>query len=276
MVFQRRQGQFHKLHREDTERPRYHFCLATICHTLITGTEILKQPMHTSVALEKKDFGDFSVQEGLHIGIVVKDFRSIVAHAETLHVDIEAKYSQGNRPMQMTYRSGGLSAEFTLMTRGHAEDLPSSATQTPRRDLSVRPASEAPQSSRGSTAPAPTEDAATMRPPQKKARLRDDHADEDRGAESSRNSPPAPSASINPNSLFIPDDNDQQWDEPDYNSNPDLVMWDTGSEVPSASTSMRRIQDSTTVSYQAGSDRRLTDDGIAPTQRLSQVRGLFD
>ena len=232
--------------------------------------------MHTSVALEKKDFGDFNVQEGLHIGIVVKDFRSIVAHAETLRVEIEAKYSHGNRPMQMTYRSGGLSAEFTLMTRGHAEDLPSSATQTPRRDLSVQPASEAPYSSRGSTAPAPTDDAATMRPPQKKARLRDDHGERDIGVDMSRNSPPAPSASINPNSLFIPDDNDQQWDEPDYNSNPDLVMWDAGSEVPSASTSMRRIQDSTTVSFQAGSDRRLTDDGIAPTQRLSQVRGLFD
>ena len=232
--------------------------------------------MHTSVALEKKDFIDFNVQEGLHIGIVVKDLRSIVTHAETTHADVEARYSTGGRPLQIAYLVGGVHSEFTLMTRGHSEEALDGMAPTPRRDLSVRPASTN-GSARESSIAGMTQTVEPMRPPQKKARLTDARSDNDKGTDVPRQSPPAPSASINPNSLFIPDDNDQQWDEPDYGVNPDVVMWDNASDIPSASTSARRIQDSATTSFQTASDRRLLEiDGIVPTQRLSQVRGLFD
>ena len=46
--------------------------------------EILKQPVHTSVAIDTKDFGEFMVEEKLHVAISAKDFKAIVTHADTL------------------------------------------------------------------------------------------------------------------------------------------------------------------------------------------------
>ena len=240
------------------------------------GREILKQPMHTSVALERKDFNDFNVEQGLHIGIIVKDFRSIVAHAETMKVQVGARYSRGNRPMQISYESGGLKAEFTLMTRA-TSDSPSSVsrTSTPARDLSVRPFSVQREIPRQPSIAAIAQTTPGMPPPSARPPRPEHNKAPPVSRDNSRDSPPAPSASLNPESLFIPadDDDDRRWDEPSYEEEPDIVTWDN----TSASNSMRRIQDSESESFVSGMGRGAsTFHEIAPTQRLSQVKGLFD
>lgn len=238
------------------------------------GKEVLKQPMHTSVALERKDFNAFNVQEGLHIGIIVKDFRAIVAHAESMRADVSARYSRGNRPMQISYGQGGVTAEFTLMTRSTATNVPNGArNSTPARDLSVRAVSQAPSIARAPSVPATTQTAPSeMPPPATRPTAPSIRPTLSKG--SSNDDAPAPSASLNPDSLFIPaDDEDQQWDEPDYGEEQDIVTWDNAS----ASASIRRIRDSEVESFVSAPDgRRRTFDEIAPTQRLSQVKGLFD
>lgn len=240
------------------------------------GKEILKQPMHTSVALERKDFNAFNVQEGLHIGIIVKDFRSIVAHAETMRADVTARYSQGNRPLQIVYGEGGLTAEFTLMTRATSPNLPNaSRTNTPARDLSVRAVSQAPSLTRDPSVPATTQTAPSEMPPPAARPTRSEVSSRPSLAkDGSTDEAPPPSASLNPDSLFIPDENeDQQWDEPNYEEEQDIVTWDNASE----SASIKRIRDSDSDAYSAPSfNRHRTFDEIAPTQRLSQVKGLFD
>jgi cell cycle checkpoint control protein RAD9A len=258
--------------------------------------------MHTSVAVERKDFNDFNVQEGLHIGTMVKDFRSIIAHAETMRTPVTARYSRGNRPMQISYGEGGLAAEFTLMTRG-STNVPSNASNastrtTPARDLSMRPASrnsETPAATSGSlrASSLPAAGAGSDMPPPARTSLRD--------RESAAQSPLAqadpltsaaavPSASIDPNSLFIPaDEDDRQWDEPNFEQEPDIVTWDnTADNAASTSTSTRRIRDSEIHSFasmqeqeqQQNSRSRVTRSRfpaeIAPTQRLSQFKGIFD
>ena len=239
------------------------------------GREILKQPMHTSVALERKDFNDFNVQEGLHIGIVVKDFRTIVAHADTLRAQVHARYARGNRPMQISYDSDGLSAEFTFMTRATSANVPTgSRSATPARDLSVKPVAMARAVSQEQSVAATTQPVSDMAPPPPRTSFHEPVAQPLFSKSSSRNSLPAPSASLNPDSLFIPaDEDDHQWDEPNYEDEPDIVTWDNAS----ATDSNRRIRDSEAESFQSLPERRPgTFHEIAPTQRLSQVKGLFD
>lgn len=240
------------------------------------GKEILKQPMHTSVALERKDFNAFDVQEGLHIGIIVKDFRAIVAHAETMRADVTARYSRGNRPMQIAYGQTGATAEFTLMTRATSPNLPNpSRAGTPARDLSVRAVSEAPSLTRDPSVPATTQTASSEMPPPASRLPRSAPSKvPSLPQRNSKEEAPPPSASLNPDSLFIPDDNeDQQWDEPNYEEEQDIVTWDNASD----SASIRRIRDSESDSFMTGIEsRRRPYDEIAPTQRLSQVKGLFD
>ena len=228
--------------------------------------------MHTSVALEKKDFDDFNVQEGLHLSIIVKDFRAIIAHAETMRTSVTARYSKGNRPMQFAYDEDGILAQFTLMTRGSSNDVTSATTaSTPARDLSVRPISQPPPSTNAMTRP-PT----TMPPPIARSFTSEATAQAGITKPNGRHSPPAPSASINPASLFIPADDEQQWDEPDYGDQPDHVTWDS-TEPGAGSNSTRLIRDSEPTSFRSFAGQSTEDvPGIPPTQRLSQVRGLFD
>lgn len=250
-----------------------------------SGREILKQPMHTSVALERKDFDGFDVQEGLHIGTMVKDFRAIVAHAEAMRVPVTARYSRGNRPMQISYESNGLIAEFTLMTRGSSNVPSASHASTPAREISMRPASRAPETA---TATEPSTAAASKRlgasaempPPAARTSFRDTAHPLPVGSVS-RDNAPAPSASINPDSLFIPaDDDDQQWDEPNFGEEADIVTWDNTAEDVSASSSVRRLRDSESHSFAQQQEQeqhvRSFPHEIAPTQRLSQVHGIFD
>jgi cell cycle checkpoint control protein RAD9A len=232
--------------------------------------EILKHPMHTSVVLERKDFDDFNVQEGLHLSIIVKDFRAIIAHAETMRASVAARYSRGNRPMQFTYEEDGVLAQYTLMTRGSSDVPRGTAASTPARDLSVRPTLQPPPSSTTTTQPP-----AIMPPPIARSFNREPIDQAAVAKSNGRNSPPAPSASINPESLFIPADDEQQWDEPDYGDQADHVTWDSN-ELGTGSHSTRLIRDSEPTSFR--SVDRSTDDvqGIDPTQRLSAHKGLFD
>ncbi|KAK5237722.1 hypothetical protein LTR99_000343 [Exophiala xenobiotica] len=253
-----------------------------------SGKEILKQPMHTSVALERKDFASFNVQEGLHIGTMVKDFRAIVAHAESMRAQVTARYSRGNRPMQISYEDNGVLAEFTLMTRGTTNVPNAASASTPARDLSLRPLSRPPDSpvtNPTSALPAGSRppDAASMPPPARTSFRDRDVAPQTLSKSQSGESAPLPAGSLNPESLFIPDDDDHQWGEPNFEEEPDIVTWDNTADEVSASSS-RHIRDSELHSFASMQDqdrrsalkRSRFPQEIAPTQRLSQVRGIFD
>lgn len=265
------------------------------------GRDIFKQPMHTSVAIERKDFNDFSVREGLHVGIIVRDFRAIVSHADALEASVTARYSRGNRPMQVVYQVDGILCEFTLMTRGPPANVSSAAvgtrTSTPARDLSVRPAQGTQPQNTGQRLVdrdlTPTLSATIMPPPA--ANLSPGHtARSPQPAQSipvntnaqqafPTGSPPAPSASLDQHSLFFPAGEDEHfWDEHDNLTveQEDFVTWDASGRGSVPSEVARRIRDTEpTTSLQrsrTGNREARNVQGIAPTQRLSQLKGLFD
>lgn len=264
------------------------------------GRDIFKQPMHTSVTIERKDFSDFNVQEGLHVGIVVRDFRAIVSHADVLGANVNARYSRGNRPMQIVYEGDGVLCEFTLMTRGQsasATSAGSTRTNTPARDLSVRPA-QRPQAqtttpSRVGSDPTPTNSATIMPPPAATISSKDAMGPPkpiqststivkpDRGVRDG--SPKAPSASLDQNSLFVPAGEDERfWDghDDDAAEQEDFVTWDAsgrGSVLSEAGRRIRDIDPATSLQARGPIKGDIPNlQGIAPTQRLSQLKGLFD
>ncbi|KAL2443331.1 hypothetical protein ABEF95_012404 [Exophiala dermatitidis] len=82
-----------------------------------------------------------------------------------------------------------------------------------------------------------------------------------------------------------------QWDAPNFEEEPDIVTWDNTADEGSAPSSTRRIRDSALHSFasmqeqERGQEQRRRAEQvsrsrfpheIAPTQRLSQVRGIFD
>ena len=188
-------------------------------------TDILKQPLQTSITIDNLDFDNFKVEEQLHIGISVKDFKAIVTHAETLKTSITALYSFPTRPMQLSYHEHGLQCDFTLMTIGDYRG--SSVTPAPAavRQMSPTLVERAPSlqpTIKTAVRPKPT----TMPPPSQ--RLSRSFTKEPQSQRMQRPSPPPPKASLDPESLFLPaeEDDDRIWGERNYDDEQDTLGWD--------------------------------------------------
>lgn len=165
-------------------------------------------------------------------------------HAETLKSSIQAQYSIPTRPMQLSYHEDSMHCEFTLMTIGDYRS--SSATPTPvsRRNLPTAPIGQrqSQQSSRQVTRNEDlhVNDAArnrVMPPPAQPASrsftgdpsMRSNSRSVEQGHASqrrSRPSPPPPKASVDPESLFLPADDDEPWDERNFEDEEDTLGWD--------------------------------------------------
>lgn len=204
----------------------------------------MKQPLQTSIAIDTLDFEDFNVEDMVHIGISVKDFKAVVMHAETLKTSITALYSYPTRPMQLYYQEKGLLCEFTLMTIGDYRsssitpapamvhnssaaainrassttsiDAGPSIAQTENR-FSHRDSAQGHQKDLNKSMPPPP-------PPSSRSFTR-----EPPSQRPTRPSPPPPKASLDPESLFLPpeEDEERKWGERTFEEDEDTLGWDS-------------------------------------------------
>lgn len=188
--------------------------------------DVLKRPLRTSVTIDNLDFDRFEVEEGMHIGITVKDFKTITQHAESLKTNITAFFSYPTRPMQLTYSENGMQCDFTLMTIGEYHGPSATPTPAPSRQPSAAPAKQQPPTRQSSAAPLLQRKSGGMLPPSepiRKPSIKEPLASQ----RVQRPSPPPPKASLDPDSLFVHqyDDEDRQWGERNYEEEEDTVGW---------------------------------------------------
>ncbi|KAI9689775.1 MAG: hypothetical protein M1822_009657 [Bathelium mastoideum] len=245
---------------------------ASFTEKIMEGKEILKQPLHTAVSIDIKDFEEYSAEEKIHIIISVKDFKAIASHAESLGVALRAQYSQPNRPLQFSYSTGGMKCEFTLMTTGNSRSssIPrqtEAATERAQTRSSEAPSTRSTNRSTGRSELAPSA-APASRVMSRQRNL----------GSASRAVPLRPDPDSN--SLFVPAaDDDSRWQPlEEQEEHGDYLGWDASDERDSALQSHfgsnRRVAG---LDGQGGPDIPVVPtDGVEPTQRVSQIRGLFD
>ena len=177
------------------------------------------------MAIDTLDFEDYSVEEKIHIGITIKDFKAVVMHAETLKASITALFSRPGRPMQLAYSEHGMQCEFTLMTIG--EYRGGSVTPSPAlaRNKSVTPSDR--QTSHEPSAQDNRRQTKNSMPPPVQWASRS-FTREPPSQRPPRPSPPPPKASLDEESLFVPVDNDDDriWDERNLIEEEDTLGWD--------------------------------------------------
>ncbi|OQE81746.1 hypothetical protein PENNAL_c0039G01146 [Penicillium nalgiovense] len=253
------------------------------------GKEVLKHPVHTSVAADKRDFQEYLVEENMHVAINLKDFKAVVAHAETANATVTARYTRPCKPLQLEYRFEGVNAEFTVMTRGQAdsEEVPTSTRGTIPRQTpapipisAIRSRDTRPSVTPSTQMPPPPPRSRSIRP------LNGSSTQENLSHQKpSADRPVASGLSMEFDSLFVPADDDRQWDEMNEEEEEeeeeepqDILGWDASGTQDAFGASIRDTEPS--FSKQDGSRAEEADDemGLPPTQRLSQVRqyGLFD
>ncbi|KAI1393343.1 Rad9-domain-containing protein [Hypoxylon trugodes] len=269
------------IHSEDDETVNF------TCFTekVKNGEEVLKKPLHTSITVERDEFEDFVVEEDkLHIVISVKDFRAIIQHAGFLGSQISAHYSIPSKPMQLKYDGDGIKCEFLLMTVGD-RGAPGQKAKKARGSAKgpKPPQLEAATSRAASHAPTP----APQLPPPKSQALRPDPVPSLRPSISiNRPSQRPPPATFESESLFVPQDDEQQWEPVNVGEDEDgeenaRLEWDVSGDFHAPATSMRSI-----AANQGAEEGRPENPAIAedlslshidPTQPLTQARkfGLF-
>lgn len=190
--------------------------------------DVLKQPLQTSITIDNLDFDIFAVEEKLHIGISVKDFKAIVSHAETLKATIKALYSFPTRPLLLSYEENGMQCEFTLMTIGDYRGDAATPAPTASRQLSAAPSTTTvePDLARQSSNQVVHPQFSTAMPPPSHPASRNFFR-EPGSQRAQRPSPPPPKASLDPDSLFLPgyEDEDRQWGERNYDDEEDTLGW---------------------------------------------------
>lgn len=167
----------------------------------------------------------------LHIIISVKDFKAIVAHAGILDTEVSAAYSYPSRPMQLKYNGEGMRSEFILMTIGDYR----ATSITPMRDTSrsnpvttvARQHLETPSS------PKMIRLAESMPPPPRS--VAPSVVWQDSRAPALRPSPPPPRPTLDSDSLFLPDDDeDRRWDPSTYDDDDEEILgWDASADAVS-------------------------------------------
>ncbi|KAJ0387453.1 hypothetical protein COL922a_002275 [Colletotrichum nupharicola] len=246
------------------------------------GDEVLKKPLHTSIAIEVDEFEDIEVEENLRIVISVKDFRAIIQHAGIAGTHLSAKYSAPARPIQFAYQGDGINCEFLLMTVGERGN-PGQKTKRGRAGSKAPPRPQqqleaAAGSRRQSAAPSepPEQPAAQIMPPPPPAAS----AARTGAARTSlfdlRPSQRPPPASIRSEGLFVDDD---QWepvrDEEDEEAEEDARLeWDHSNQPNQSIMHLDRGA----TQYDGEIDPAPESSaGLAPTQPLDDVRrlGLF-
>ncbi|PWY73646.1 DNA repair protein rad9 [Aspergillus heteromorphus CBS 117.55] len=250
------------------------------------GKEILRQPVHTSVAIDKTDFDYYLAEDRLHVVIYLKDFKAAIAHADTVDSMITARFTRPCRPLQFAYEFEGVRAEYTLMTRGEAPmDGTPSSSRAVAPQLSARQTPAPVQASQRNTAP----DTRQMPPPPRSRSVRpltgstrasqsnaesgshaESHAESHTEAHTESQRPPQPSMEFD--SLFVPADDDRQWDVPNEEDEApaeDELGWDATGEQTSMGPGLRDTEPGLAETSHEEEEMR-----IPPTQRMSQLHGL--
>ena len=163
------------------------------------------------------------MEEKLHIGISVRDFKAIVTHAETLKTTIRALYSRPTRPILLSYQEHGMLCEFTLMTIGEYRSGSITPMPSTTRDRSSRPSTR--DEVARLPAPEPGHLESEAMPPPSQAASRS-FVRETTIQRPVRPLPPRPKASIDHESLFLPNDDEEErrWSERNYDE--DELGWD--------------------------------------------------
>ena len=145
-------------------------------------------------------------------------------HAVALKTTISAQYSGSGRPMQLAYSESGMQCKFILMTSGNA------------RGALVKPA---PMNSRTSASQSRTTGNSRVLPLHQRGQQTNPErtkstpsAPQDNGRDSAsqraqRPSPPAPRASINEESLFVMDEDEEEqvWGERNFEEDEGELKW---------------------------------------------------
>lgn len=162
------------------------------------------------------EFDEIEIPEKLHIIVSVKDFRNVLHHAQLTSGELAASYSNPGRPMKLSYRGDGILCEYILMTVGERDAAGQRGTKRARGANQAKPAAPRAELEAASVTPSNQANFAVpgpSRPPAGTAAAQQKTPARPRQSQFQIRPPPLPPPStLRSESLFVAQDEDQQWE----------------------------------------------------------------
>lgn len=175
------------------------------------------------------DFYEFNAKEKMHIAISVKDFKSVVLHADTLRTVVSAAYSIPTQPLQLSYEMEGMYCEYTLMTTGDSKGIP-----LPEQSVPTEKAGSAAKSRSAQSTTVDHRIGLDDMPPPSTLRGGTLRRSRPPGTAKHPASPKANGAGSD--SLFVPvEDSDDRWEPANYHEGEETLGWNASADNVSLS-----------------------------------------
>lgn len=165
------------------------------------------------------EFDVIEVPQKLHIIVSVKDFRNILHHAQLTSGELAACYSNPGRPMKLSYRGDGILCEYILMTVGEKDATGQRGAKRARGANQAKPAAPRPEleaaastSSNRANSAAPSASSSRLLPAGNPAAQPKTPARPRQSQFQIRPPPLPPPSTLRSESLFVAQDEDQQWE----------------------------------------------------------------
>lgn len=95
--------------------------LTSFTEGIVNDKEILKQPIHTSISIDHKEFESMEVDEQVQLTFGLREFKSLGMLCDLLGTDLSLYYSDAGKPLLVDFEKDGMTGEFVVATTADGE-----------------------------------------------------------------------------------------------------------------------------------------------------------
>lgn len=95
--------------------------LTSFTEGIMNEKEVLKQPIHTSISIDNREFDSMEVNEEIQITFGLREFKSVGSLCDLLGTDLSVYYSEAGKPLIVEFEKDGMVGEFVVATTADGE-----------------------------------------------------------------------------------------------------------------------------------------------------------
>lgn len=111
--------------------------LTSFTEGVVSDREVLKQPVHTSISIEDKEFDFMEVDEDIQITFGLREFKALGGLCDLLSTELSVHYSDAGKPLLVEFEKDGMTGEFIVATTADGERISRDAQARPPRNAAA-------------------------------------------------------------------------------------------------------------------------------------------
>lgn len=90
--------------------------LTSFTEGVMHDREVLKQPIHTSITIDHKEFDVMDVDEDVQLTFGLREFKALGSLCDLLNTDVSVSYGEAGKPLLVDFEKDGMTGSFVVAT----------------------------------------------------------------------------------------------------------------------------------------------------------------